>query len=388
MHNKLKSAADCTGCMACANACPLGCIDFVQKTDGFLYPQIDEERCVHCGKCAEVCHRRMEGSLPIQTVAAHHREPERRFEASSGGIFSLLAGEILERGGAVYGAAFAEDFSVAHCRIDRAEHLSRLLGSKYVQSHIGYTYREVKKDLKEGRAVLFSGTPCQIFGLKSFLGETYEGLICVEVICHGVPSPGIWSKYFADVREGLGEEITRVNFRDKSTGWHNFSLGIYGQTQSKVEPSSKNLYMRLFLGNHILRSSCYRCEYATAERNADITLGDCWGNEAICPTLSAEGGISVVILNTEKGRSLYESVSDRLCAAKASLKTVIRYNKSFLTSPSASGIRADLEGLAERPVAAWSVTATRKDRLTSLIRRVYNKLYIELALIFRLNKKG
>ncbi len=388
MHKKLKSVTDCTGCMACVNACPRDCIDFLQRKDGFFYPQIDDSKCINCGKCVSVCQKKMSGSLPLKAVAGLRLETDKRLAASSGGVFSLLAEEILCRNGVVYGAAFLENFSIAHRRVDNAEDIKLLLGSKYAQSYIGDIYRKVKNDLDEGREVLFSGTPCQIFALKSFLGKAYDNLICSEVICHGVPSPGIWSKYFEFIQSDLGEEIKTVNFRDKSTGWHNFSLGIYGDSKQMVEPSSQNLYMKLFLGNHILRSACYRCEYATPKRNADITLGDCWGNETICPNLSADGGISVMILNTPSGIALYEKIRDRLICEDVSLGKVIRYNKSFLTSPAKTEIRKKLERFAELPVPSWKAKMTRKDNIVSLIRRVYNKIFIEFSLIFKLISKN
>ncbi len=381
MNKHLRSWSECTGCMACMNACSLNCISMVRGNDGFSYPKIDESRCVSCGKCVGVCHKKLDdGNTPIKGIACYNLDRNCQMGSSSGGVFALLAEKIIGKGGTVYGAAFNEDYAVVHKCVDNADEIRSLMGSKYVQSDIGYTYKEVKKDLNADKYVLFSGTPCQIFGLKSFLGKNYDKLLAVEVICHGVPSPGIWEKYLSEIKDGLGEDVKKVSFRDKSTGWHRFSLGIYTESKKFVETCNENLYMRLFLGNHILRASCYRCEYATMKRNADITLGDCWGNETICPDLDNKDGISAVIINTDNGSKWFEQIMKSTELREVPYGSIIRVNKSFLTSPSKPSSRKHIDQLLNSSHDKWSVELTASDKLGSIFKRVQNKLAIELIL--------
>lgn len=381
MHERLKSSSECTGCMACVNACNRNCISMIKQSDGFFYPIIDENNCVSCGACTNVCRAKTAtGNKPMMAVACYNHDSEIRYASSSGGAFMILAEDVIKKGGAVYGAAFDQDFSVVHIRADSTEEARKLMGSKYVQSRINDIYRLVARDLASNRYVLFSGTPCQIYALNSFLGRNHDRLITVEVICHGVPSPGVWHKYFEGVKRTLGNDIKSINFRDKSTGWKRYSVGIYTAINKLIEPSDVNIYMRLFLGDYILRESCYHCRFTSLKRYADITIGDCWGIDKICPDMQAENGVSVIILNTQKSLTLFRDVSEGLDYMEVSVKDVIRVNKSYLVSPLKPSLRKEISQFITRDPDTWYPYMRISDRMISLAKRIYSKLKIEIIM--------
>ena len=301
-----KKRLDCTGCGACAAKCPKKCITMQADAEGFLYPVKDMSVCNGCGLCDRVCHARLNYRNGVEQIlgAISENEEERRV-SSSGGIFSLLAKEILGRGGVVYGAAFNRQFSVEHIRIDCMDDLGKIQGSKYVQSVIGTTYIDCERDLKDGKPVLFSGTPCQIAGLKSFLGRDYENLYGLDVFCHGVPSDKVWQKYLRELKIG---RVNRVAFRNKDNGWRGFSLVAEGSDGAHRQLFEHDYYGRAFISNISLRPSCGCCDFKRMNSCADITLGDFWGAEKEFLTTD-NWGKSVVFLHTSRGRELWQCIS-------------------------------------------------------------------------------
>lgn len=304
----------CCGCSACAQICPKQCIAMMPDSEGFCYPKINETICVKCGLCEKVCpmlkSQNMQGQ--VHAWAAYCKEDKIRLASSSGGIFSLLAEEILEEGGVVFGAAFDGQMMVHHVAVESVRDLERLRGSKYLQSRIENSYADVKAYLAADRKVLFSGTACQIAGLLHFLGRPYEKLWTVDVLCHGVPTPTLWKNYLSEQNRAFKMPVRQISFRDKSQGWKKYQMAwkveggeIYRQ------PASRNPYMRLFLSSICLRPSCYDCHFKGFPRVSDLTLGDCWGVEQHSPEMDDDKGTSVVIVNTEKGNTLREKIAGR-----------------------------------------------------------------------------
>jgi coenzyme F420-reducing hydrogenase beta subunit len=271
--------------------------------------------------------------------AAINKNESIRKKCSSGAVFYELALNTISDGGVVFGAAFDKAFNVAHTFADKIEEIEPLLTSKYTQSRIGNSYSRAKEFLEYGRKVLFVGTPCQISGFKSFLGKDYDNLVCVDFICHGVPSPGVFSEYIKRISEG--KKIKKINFRDKTHGWLNYSLRIDfegGEYYSK--DLTEDLFMKGFLQDIILRPSCYKCHFRGDSRDSDLTLADYWGVNRDIPELFDDKGASLVITHTEKGETTLEEVSDKLYLREAYFELALSHNTSYFKSVSKPEKRA------------------------------------------------
>lgn len=337
---QIKDKSKCCGCMACVQKCPKQCITMKEDEEGFLYPHVDESLCVSCNLCEKVCSviNQTANNEPIKVYAATNNNEEILKQSSSGGIFSLIAEKILDENGVVFGAAFNDKWEVYHTYIEKKEDLCKLRGSKYVQSKVESTYKDAESFLKQNRKVLYSGTPCQIAGLKKYLRKDYEHLICVDIICHGSPSPGIWKSYLETVLTrpkgvvggnsvllSLKEKpvLTGISFRDKRFGWRKYGFVLSGKSASKAdrntvlsspihgllyETVNDNLYMRGFLKNLYLRPSCYHCPARHGKSESDLLLGDFWGILRRHPEFYNPQGVSLVLTYTEKGEQLFESI--------------------------------------------------------------------------------
>lgn len=303
---KITDKHKCCGCNACVQKCPMQCITMQEDKEGFLYPVIDNNLCATCGLCEKVCPiiNQAEEQIPLRTLVAKNKNEEIRKASSSGGIFTLYAEKTIKKGGIVYGAIFNEKWEVRHSAVETIEGLNRLRGSKYVQSKIGNCYQEAEKRLKEGREVLFTGTPCQIAGLKRYLRKEYKNLTTIDVVCHGVPSPRVWREYLKERCQELGisiNDIKEISFRDKVVGWKRFSLSLKTDTLYTYKPLDNDTFMRCFLNDLCLRPSCYTCPARKGKSGSDITLADLWGCQEICPDLDDDKGLSLVLVrNAQK----------------------------------------------------------------------------------------
>ena len=303
----------CTGCSACYNVCPQHCIIMEEDATGFYYPKVDKQKCIECKLCIKKCpvlnnKPNIVGEEKI--YAAYSKDAKNRENSSSGGCFGEFAKLILNKKGIVFGAAFDNDFNLRHIYITKQSELKKIQGSKYVQSYIGNSYQEVKRFLDDGKLVLFSGTPCQIAGLKSFLGKEYEKLYTISVVCHGVPSKKKKKKYLDNYKEN---KLKNIYFRDKKDGWDNFNVKIeLKNEQNFYIPAKKDIYMKAFLSNISLRESCYKCQFRDKCDMADITIGDFWGVNKIRPDLNDNKGISIIIARTRKGIKLIENCKNNL----------------------------------------------------------------------------
>ena len=294
---------ECCGCHACVQKCPRQCISMQEDCEGFLYPKIDVASCVECGLCEMVCPMLnvSESREPMEVCAVKSADDKVRMASSSGGLFTMLAEQTIAEGGAVFGAKFSEGCQkVLHSAAEDMDGVAAFRGSKYVQSVIGDSYQQAERMLKAGRKVLFSATPCQIAGLKRYLGKEYENLLTVDVACHGVPSPLVWREYLQSVVPH-GESVQKVNMRDKQMGWSAYRVNITTDKRTLSQPASENLYIEGFLRDIYLRPSCYDCPAKAGRSGSDITLGDFWGVANLHPEFMDERGVGFSLAWSKQG---------------------------------------------------------------------------------------
>ena len=307
---QLASPNDCTACAACVSVCPKQCITMQEDKEGFLQPKIDSSVCIECHKCEKVCpilnQEITKDDFETKAYAVINKDDEVRAQSSSGGVFFPLAQWVIEQGGVVFGAKWNDKWEVVHDFAEDLDGVRAFMCSKYVQSVVGDTLWQAKQFLDAGRWVLYSGTPCQLGGLRACLGKEYEKLIQMDLICHGVPSPGVWRSYLKDY---FGKEkVLDVNFKDKRNGWVGFRTSIKTTNSEVSENQMENPYFRGFLTNVFLRNSCYDCRFKSVSRNTDITLADYWGVHLFCPEMFDDKGTSLVLVHTSKGHRVLSNI--------------------------------------------------------------------------------
>lgn len=311
---QISDKSHCCGCAACVQRCPKQCIILSEDEEGFLYPKVDITNCIECGLCEKVCPVLHQGTpkFPDTCYAAINPNEKIRKESSSGGIFTAIASVVLAEGGVVFGARFDTDWSVMHDYTETYEGLAAFRGSKYLQSRIGNTFHQAEDFLKAGRKVLFTGTPCQISGLRRYLRKDYPNLLAMDFICHGVPSPLVWQRYLQEVQEKqTNTKISQIYFRDKTFGWKKFSIKINQKKDLEEitiisEPFPQNIYMQGFLKDIYLRPSCYSCTAKSMKSGSDLTIGDFWGIHQTLPNWDDDRGTSCVLIQTGKGKKYFE----------------------------------------------------------------------------------
>ena len=353
----------CCGCTACLQRCPKHCITLSEDSEGFLYPQVDESVCIECGLCEKVCPilSPQDKITPLSVLAAKNRNELERMDSSSGGVFLPLARQVIEKGGVVFGAVYDEAWEVHHVYTETIEGVYLMMGSKYLQSRIENTYREAEQFLKQGREVMFVGSPCQIAGLHGYLRHNdYPNLLAVDFICHGVPSPGVWRRYLAETYGGYGLQdkmpplaaagknsvlylslnatspIGDIKFRDKTeSGWKKYRFVVRRKSASKADQNTvlssaihyMNPFMRGFLSDIYLRPSCYACMCKNGASHSDLTIADFWGIHLVAPDFDDDKGVGLVLINTPKG-------NDRFCRLNmdtlpSTLQVAHQYNGGF-----------------------------------------------------------
>lgn len=400
----IREKKDCCGCHACATICVKHCITMESDKEGFLYPIVDKDACTDCGLCEKVCPviNQSEPRKPLKVYAAKNKDEEIRCQSSSGGIFTLLAEKIINEGGVVFGARFDEEWNVIHSWTDTIEGIAAFRGSKYVQSTIGDTYREARDFLKQGRKVLFSGTPCQIAGLKKYLRKDYDNLLTVDVVCHGVPSPLVWRTYLDETREqlrakrGVGKNsvpssmdelpvITGISFRDKTNGWKKYGFRLrYAASEAAentvfasaikegeevLEMHRNNLFMQGFLVNLYLRPSCHACSARSGKSGSDISIADFWGVQHFYPEFDDDNGVTAILANTEKSSFYLKDLSSLADVEDTSYEAVKQYNSALEKSAKRTCYRRffyKLFGLVKNVKCV---------RLVLLYKRVYSKIF-------------
>lgn len=325
----------CTGCSACLNICPVNAIKFVENKEGFLYPEIDLDKCIHCDKCRNTCialHPKITSSKIEECHAIKAISDEVRKISSSGGVFHYLATKILEEKGVVYGAEL-KNFKVEHIRITDTKDLIKIKGSKYAQSNLKNVFQQVQKDLKDNKKVLFSGTPCQIQGLKKYLNQDYEKLYTVSVICHGVINDKLMKKRILEFEKQYDTKMKSLKYRSKINGWDKSTIEFDSKRIRKSYAFTEDSLMNLYINNFILRESCYACPAKGLENNiADIILGDYWGIYHVHREMFDNLGVSAIIIKTPKGKNLYDKVKNQFIEKETDIQNIVKYNPSLIES--------------------------------------------------------
>lgn len=353
----------CCRCSACVQRCPKQCIRLEEDTEGFLYPRVNEETCIKCGLCEKVCPiLNQADKLPVlEVLAVKNPNEDERMNSSSGGVFLPLAREVINQGGVVFGAVYDESWEVHHVYAEKIKDIYPMMGSKYLQSKIENSYKEAERFLKQGREVMFVGSPCQIAGLRTFLrNKEYPNLLAVDFLCHGVPSPGVWRRYLAETYGGYDAKaqsclqatagkntvllsslnatspIGDIKFRDKTeSGWKKFRFVVRQKSASKADQNSvlssdihyDNPFMRGFLSDIYLRPSCYECKCKNGINHSDLTIADYWGINIVDPAFDDDKGVGLVLINSQKGKVYFDSLNMEV--HNSSIEIAHQYNGGF-----------------------------------------------------------
>lgn len=355
---RLIEKKDCCGCSACVQKCPKHCISLDEDNEGFLYPKIDTTTCVDCGLCEKVCPVINRGVTrkPLNVYAAKNKDKDKRELSSSGGLFIALAERVIADGGVVFGVVFDECWEAHHVAASTIEEIVPMMRSKYIQSRTENTFNEVEQYLKQGRQVMYTGTSCQIAGLKKFLRKDYENLLTVDIICHGVPSPGVWRKYIEEeicksarsAATGKNTVLNRslkpmsviadISFREKSRSgfdWQKFGFVVWKKSAVKGGQNSvlssyelhEAPYMRGFLNDLYLRPSCYACPAKGGSSGADITIADYWGIKKIMRTFYDRSGVGLAIVYTVKGQRFFSAAN--IEAIESTIQKATEHNRAY-----------------------------------------------------------
>ena len=377
----------CTGCAACVNICSVNAVTLRADAEGFEYPSVDYDKCVMCKRCVTHCPS-LTAVQPAtletpEVYAAWNTDEEVRVQSTSGGAFTALAKTVLERGGVVVGARYDENFRIMHAMIDSVEDLPLLRQSKYAQSEIRTIFRDVKEQLSQHKTVLFCGTPCQVAGLKSYLGKPYENMYYCDFICRGIISQKVYHKFLHDMK-GDGRAIRNVHFKNKDFGWNRFSTKLTFDDGSVYhQDRNHDYYMRGYLRHNLyLRPSCHQCMYKTLPRVADISLGDFWGIGKYNAALDNEKGTSVILVNSENGRKLLEDAKCDLYLDRRTVEEVTAGNRCLLNVAPAGEYReyffkhmdrCDFATLIEK-IDQKSLHISFKDRVLGMVGRIKSRL--------------
>lgn len=339
MKDILDNPNKCTGCGACYNSCSHHAIEIVVDKEGFEIPRINESKCVSCGLCKKSCpvinkeminnfasnYSNVQKGIVVKSLNDKYRKT-----SSSGGVFPVIAKYIIEKKGHVFGAVYDNSWMVVHSRIDSTDQLANVQGSKYLQSKINYIFMEIKRLLLKNKQVLFVGMSCQVAGLRAFLGKDYDNLICIDLICMGIPSPGVWKKYLKYVFKN--EDITFINFKDKTYGWHNFSLLIKTSKRIFHDIGMENKYMQAMFKSYSIRKSCFSCNFKMEKRVSDLTIADAWGCQNFADELDDNKGLSSVIIHSTKGLKLINEIKEQFILKEVSVNDIKKGNMNLVKS--------------------------------------------------------
>ena len=325
----------CTGCGLCSNLCPAKAISMIYDDNGFLVPKIDETVCINCSACYNKCTALTSPSAYTKTKKTLHsyggwnNNNDVRLTSSSGGIFPAIAKWVFMQSGCVYGVIWENISSAKFTKAENIQEIFPMKGSKYIQANTQDVYKSVKMELSKGRIVLFTGLPCQIYALKSFLSKPYDNLITIDIVCHGVPSSLLLTKYI-DYCNQKGKQLSHIKFRDKTYGWTSYNIRhIYSDGSSELQPIHENAFMRIFLSDRILNTSCYQCCFVSHPRQGDLSLGDFWGASKFHPEWPIQSGVSAIVANTVKGLELLDKIKEFITIHPTPYENFLQHNGGF-----------------------------------------------------------
>lgn len=349
MVELFKHKTNCCGCAACVSICPTNAISMEPDCDGFMYPIVSDDLCIDCTLCQKVCafqNKTILNKKPLATYAAINKNKETLKASSSGGAFAAIATLVFKKGGLVFGCAWNSNMETEHIGIDNPADIKKLQGSKYVQSNVGTTYIETRQYLRDERWVLFTGTPCQIAGLKSYLGKDYEKLITVDLICHGVPSAIFFKGYINWLENKNRGTLIGFNFRDKSRyGWGHNAKATWqrsdGVQRDTIIPEW-HYFHQYFMHSHIQRESCYECKFACSDRQGDFTIGDYWGIKKVHPEIDSSSGVSVLLVNSNKGMGLIEEIGESMELLESWYEKAAKENGTLIRPSTRSSKRDEI----------------------------------------------
>lgn len=315
---------NCFGCTACANICPKHAISMEYDENGFKYPKVDKDKCINCGLCKRICpaNNEVKKNDNICVYAAKNKNDNIRRKSTSGGLFTAISNYVLEKKGVVYGSIMNNDFKVVYLRAESKKDIDNMRGSKYVQSDLKETFSSIKKDLEKNLMVLFVGTPCYVQGLKSYLRKEYDNLILCDIVCHGVPSPLIFDEHVNFINK-MGK-LKKYTFRDKEIGWRGTNVTIEYDTKKESNTVVSDIFSNLYFDGYISRICCSKCKYTSINRVSDITIGDFWEIEKSHNDFNDEKGINLVLINTLKGKKVFENIKDELEYIESSIDKCIQ----------------------------------------------------------------
>ena len=314
---------DCNGCGACALKCPVNAISMIEDEEGFLYPHIDNSKCINCGLCRRVCSNYpTHNDFDMKVFASKAKDFDLRMSSTSGGMFKLLSKYIIDQGGVVFGVIYDDNLNVKHSYATTLEECKKFSISKYVRSDLNSSYKDVESFLKDGRVVLFSGTPCQCYGLRKYLGKSYDNLYICEVLCHSNPSPKVFKTYIKCLEKDEGKRVKSYYFRSKDKSMNGRPFILFEDGSKKKD----ELFNKAFIAMLFSRPSCHNCKFCDSNRKADITIGDFWGIEHYHPEFKDENGISLICVNSENGKRLFDNIKNEMEFVESNLEDAFKYN--------------------------------------------------------------
>lgn len=377
----------CCGCTACASICPKGAIKMEADFEGFLYPKVDKDKCINCGLCDKICpilnKNKIKDTKYQKAYSLQCKDKKILKTSTSGGFFTPLAEYIINNDGVVYGVGFDDDLMICHKEAETIDEIQEFRGSKYVQSYLGDIFKKVKKRLENNRLVLFSGTPCQVEGLKSFLRKEYDNLITIDLICHGTPSPKLWKEYVQYQENKYNSKIKNVAFRNKTYGYHSGTMKLEFENGKKYYGSARVDYMlKSFFSEISSRPSCYDCKFKTRNHISDITIYDCWSIEKLNKDIKDNDlGYTNIIVNSVKGNDILNKIKNKFDIHSVNIDEQIKYDGVMVENSAIPNInRAKFyKGLNEDGIEKNSqkyVKVTKKDYLIENTKAILYKTKI------------